>query len=483
MDFNYLRNRIRENDTISIIRSCIEILRLSENPNKRNIPIYGVLHLVELALLHGGEKYPSKIADGQKTGWLLDLVLKFQNKNNPFLNKDKVDPNKIVSLLAYQQSFHQLPIWKDSFARQIQLYTKLKSTFSIENLFLEYTGIKLDNFIILSLFIWVYTNPNEMQLGNPYSGIIRDDFFNLAGQFVEKEDVKKFIDLLTIKFDDAREFISKNNKIRSNELKLFEIPIFAKYPILEINSNRFLLHKNLLKYTFNYFIYDYLKHHENEKFTKEFGARIEKYVKLGLEEISIDFKTENELIKILPNQSKVVDFMIEKDILVECKAIDIKPYPNVFPANEILFNWLKDSIIKAYSQQMMTVANTINPEIIKYGIVITYKETYFGNGNDAWEQFLESPTKDFALKKNLNISVLPPQHLFFIDISSWDRVLMIIKEGKATLKEILLKVIEDTKIEKRQLFSFHLNEYDIGPVNLTYLNEAYKLFDFLNEKQ
>lgn len=484
MEFSYIRNRIREYDKISIIRNCIDFLRFSERPNKRDIPITDILLILKWTLIYGGQNYPSKIADAKTTSWLIDLVVKLQHEHDFYLGIEKVALEKLISLTSYQQSYFQLPIWKDSFARQILLYTKIKSRYSIEDVFLKETGFEVTDYVILSFFLWVYTNPINSQQNNPFNGVIRDDFYDLAGQFIDKEKVFRFIKILSIDYNTAKETIERDTKIKSFILQTFEISLFAKHPILTINSQNILLHKNLLNYTFNHFPYDFLKEKDNEKFSVEFGKRIEKYVELGLRELNISYKTENQLIKELPRYSKVVDFMVDDDIFIECKAIELKPYPNIYPDDEVLFNWLKDSIVKAYSQQLMTVSNTINPGIVKYGIILTYKETYFGNGIDAWNSFLRSPAEEYANANSLNLCLLPPEHLFFIDISAWDRILMVIKEGKASLKEILLKAIsEDNESNTKKFFFYmHLTDYDIGPVNLTYLNDAYKLFDFLNEE-
>ncbi len=484
MKFRYIRNRIGEYDKLSLINNCVYFLKSSENGNKKRIPITDVLLLLKWTLIYGGKKYPSKKADIQKANWLVGLIGKLHNQHDFFLGKDKMEIEKLISLIAYQQSYFQLPIWKDSFARQIILFTKLKSQYSIEETFFKKTNISISDFILLSFILWVYADPDNKIKSNPFNGKIRDDFFGISSQIVNHECIRKFIGLLSIEYNNASQIIKGEEKIKSYNLQPYEISIFAKHPLFIIGKHIILLQKDLLKYTLNHFIYDFLKDGDNIGFTEEFGKRVEKYIELGLKEISLNYKTENQLKKELPAGSKIVDFIIDDEVLIECKAIELKPYPNVYPDDTVRYKWLKSSIVKAYSQQLMTVANAINPQKVKYGIIVTYKETYFGNGIDAWNSFLKNPTTSFSRENNLDVKLLPPEHLFFIDLSAWDKLLMVLKKGELTLIEILEQVIKNDKEDetKKFLFYMHLHDYDIGPVNLNYLNEAFKFFDCINGK-
>ena len=129
---------------------------------------------------------------------------------------------------------------------------------------------------------------------------------------------------------------------------------------------------------------------------------------------------------------------------------------------------------------MMSTANLINPNEEKFGIILTYKETYFGNGLDAWRAFLKEPTEKYVHEQDLNLNLLPPKNLFFIDIATWDRIIHIIKSGKSSLKEILLKAIRDNEKNESQKFSFHMHIEDIelGPYNLSYLEKIDNIIDF-----
>lgn len=480
VEFNYIRNRIRKYSKESLIMSSLRILRFSEAKNIKNYPIWDILLVIKWSFIHAEQDRYPRIATEKDIQFLVERIEELRSQHDFYIGEHKIDLIKVLSLTLYQQSYFQFSVWQDSFSRQIKLFSDNNMSYNIDQEFLKYSGISIKQFITLSFLLWVYSSPDSLKAKNRYNGVIGTDFIELAHKFANKECIEYFFDLLSIDYLKAAEIINSENQIQNPILQTFEISIFSIHPILLFNDSKIIFHKKLLNYTMNHFIYDYLKVKDNERFSTEFGKRFEKYIELGIKEISVEYKTENQLKMILPNNSKVVDFIIEDNILIECKAIDIKPYPSVFPNDDVIYNWLETSIIKAYSQQMMSTANLINPNEEKFGIILTYKETYFGNGLDAWRAFLKEPTEKYVHEQDLNLNLLPPKNLFFIDIATWDRIIHIIKSGKSSLKEILLKAIRDNEKNESQKFSFHMHIEDIelGPYNLSYLEKIDNIIDF-----
>lgn len=130
--------------------------------------------------------------------------------------------------------------------------------------------------------------------------------------------------------------------------KMLETTFFIMFPFQRFKGKLKLVHRNVFKYTANYYIYDFLKN-SDDKFTTEFGYRFEKYIELGLIEIGYSYATENQLKQKLPAKSKVVDYYLKDyQIFIECKAVELQTYPSINPTDELLYNALKDSILKAY---------------------------------------------------------------------------------------------------------------------------------------
>jgi hypothetical protein len=229
-----------------------------------------------------------------------------------------------------------------------------------------------------------------------------------------------------------------------------------------------LIHESLFNYSGKYFIYDFLKSND-EQFTTEFGKRLEKYVRLGLEEIYVKYKTESQLKKILPNNSSLVDYFIENEnIFIECKASEIQAHVAINPEDDVIYQGLKKTFIKAYFSQLAPVAKKISPENENWGIILTYKEYFGGDFPDLFE-IGNKYNEDIS-----NVKFLPPENVFIIDLESWDRLIAIIKKEGITLKNILMKIkaANTDPATKKLLIRQHLEDYKIEFLELTYLKEA-----------
>ena len=112
------------------------------------------------------------------------------------------------------------------------------------------------------------------------------------------------------------------------------------------------------------------------QFTSEFGDRIEKYIKLGLDEANIDYEGESQLKeKLKDEKNKVVDYLIEGQVMIECKGVEMHPMPRIAPNRENLSNYFKNSILKALTQQVVNISQKLElPKDQIYIIIVTYKE-------------------------------------------------------------------------------------------------------------
>jgi hypothetical protein len=112
-----------------------------------------------------------------------------------------------------------------------------------------------------------------------------------------------------------------------------------------------------------------------------------------------------------------------------------------------------------------------------WGIIITYKELIIGNGVDAWNSFIKDKMEKI-LKGNEN--PLPPENLFFIDISTWDSVVFFLKNKKIGIEELLKKVRTDDSnlLTKKFFFDMHLKSFDTTGNKPKYLEDANQLVNF-----
>ena len=142
----------------------------------------------------------------------------------------------------------------------------------------------------------------------------------------------------------------------------------------------------------------------------------------------------------------------------------------VNPTEEILYNSMKGSILKAYFKQLLNVSKQISPNEENWGIILTYKELFWSRFTNLYEL-----GKD-KFDNSSDFMIMPPENVFLIDIYTWDRIVQIVKDKKATLLEILQKAKLNNSNDEtaKALFSMHLDEYNLERFDLSFLKDELK---------
>nr|WP_320118113.1 hypothetical protein [uncultured Marinifilum sp.] len=466
--FKYIRNRIREYRKEDLLSACYRLLDLRKDELS---PIWFVFLLMKWTYLYGGEKYPSKQLTDIKFRKLLNMITNFNEEHiSSFIKEGKVD--RAFHILDSQQFYLQTVVYKEKFATQLKLYDSLKSRYDINKSFELKTGLSISDFIQIMQITWLYSNVDILESKEiKFYGYLENDFLLVASKMIGLEKIQNFLKLLVLDpLQPQKNIEGFSRNVRKEELQSMERTFFTLYPLQIYDKKIKLIHKNVFNYSINYYVYDFLKAND-DKFTTEFGQRFEKYIGFGLEEIGNEIMDEVELKKILPKKSNVIDFWSKSDnVFIECKAIEIQPYPAVNPTDDLLYSSLKDSVLKAYFKQLLHVANYLSPKKENYGIILTYKRFFWSHFIDLYELGKDK----FKLENGTDS--LPPENVFIIDVYTWDNLVQIIKEGKTSLLDILkLAKQNNSKSEtKKQSFDMHLDDYEINQLNLSYLEEELK---------
>lgn len=472
IEFSYIRNRISEYSKDDLFDYCYQ--QLDRNRDNIAFPIWYIFTLIKWTIIYGGKNHPPKQLTPEKFSKIYLDVSNFNEEHiSSFLKEKRID--KAFQILYNQQFYLQKTVYKEIYATQLKLFSSIKGKYDIEKSFLDKTGFTIFDFLFIQQIFWLNINIGELKKeGLYFDGFFDMHFFNLVSKITSREKVSCFINLLTLNPNNAEESISKfKHKINKVDLQTMEMSFFTMFPFAVWKNQIKLVHSSVFKHSINYYIYDFLKS-QDENFTTDFGYRLEKYIELGLKEIRADYKTETELAKILPANSTLTDFLIENEnIFIESKATEMQALPSVNPTDELIFNALETSLFKAYFKQLVPVSKKLRPDAENWGIIITYKELF-------WSQF----TKLFEIGKEKydlqqSYDHLPPQNVFIIDIYTWDKIVQIVKDKKATLLEILKKAKDNNSRPEttKQLFNMHLDDYKIGTLNLSYLGHEIDRLD------
>lgn len=479
VDFDLIKGCIGRFTRSSIVDCCLQILyHLQIHPENR-MPVWKVFVLIKWAYLHTSNSQFLRNITAEEFNALLALIEDFETsyKELNFTGKESI--NKSFRIIAYQQFPIQDKFHNNIVDRQIVLYLMLKSRYDIDAEFRKQSGIDILSFFKMCMYtyLWMFKDvfDKKFQIDNQ----LFPDYVDIMSVGFPKESVIKFLSLLTLK---KPEEFAVLQLVRDERLQLFESNLFATKPFLLFNNEVRIIYRDIFIQTIKHFIYTYLKPIFNG-FSDEFGKRLESYLELGLKENSILYLREKTISKNY-NTSKTVDYLVEGDILIEVKAIEIKATSGILRLPAMLTKEFNHSIIKAY-QQMLSTANAIDAAKEWFGIILTYRELYLGSGEDAWEEFLKEPITKYALENNLSLASLIPKNVFFIDIECWDYMMQAIKDKGISIKDVLKRSIEVNSNEATKVMLFEKllqDHFMIGQINLNYLmeanekiNEAFKL--------
>jgi hypothetical protein len=475
INFDLVKGRIQRFSKNSLTSECLGLLAEMQRDNKKNYAFWNLLVLLKWILIHSIESVYLLKANRQDLVDTLIIIEKFES------DQQVIDFKKGIirgfRIIAYQQFWAQDVMSDYTFDSQLTLFAPLDKTSNIGKIFLAKTGIEIVEFIKLSYATYIYFNLHKANSSGTYTGRLDQDYFQITDNYFERQTVLNYLKLLTVNECDDLIGIQK---MTTEIYQLYETSFWSLKPLLNFNNILLTPHRAVFEESSRHFIYNYLKRNSSE-FSDEFGERMERYIELGLKETCVNYFKEVDLKAEYPHLTKVVDFLVNDNILVESKAIELHPRSGILRRQEILLNEFENSIIKSY-KQILETANSIDQSRTWYGIVITYKETYIGFGNDAWEEFLKVPISEYVFEKGLKLEVVPPRNLCFIKLEDWDIVVQNVKNGKETFESIIKKAVDlnlaNNFSQKILLFEQALRQfYPIKHIDLTYITNAHKLID------
>ncbi|WP_294286631.1 hypothetical protein [uncultured Chryseobacterium sp.] len=472
---DFIIKKIKSYDKKHLLTNLFYTLKQFDLREENNHPLWHYFLLIKLTVLHGnenGRKHFSK----EKFITLLKYIEKYEKKAlDPYVKNHEWD--KFFQIIGYQQFYLQQEVHWSDFARQLKLFgSSLKSKYDIEKSFLEKSNLKLFDFIFFMNIVWIFTQANRMNKGVVYTGYIGEEIFEMMRDIFNYEnEFNNFLLLLTLNKSNIKKSINNfKTGIKHHVLQPFEMSFFTQLPFINNTGDRYeIVHRSIFNYCCNYYIYDYLKSNDSN-FTEEFGKRFEKYVELGLKECKTEYITEKDLIKTYGKGEKVVDYIVDNQVLVECKGIEPKPLSSVIPENEIVYNAFKDSIFKAYVKQMLNIPKlnkTLNKPL--YGIIVCYKDFYLSSLDD-YSDILKDDVNSVLEKNNWNFNPLPLENVFVISIVNWDIIVEYLKEKKITLPNLLKDIVQSNKKEKHKWLLGLLKQYGNAKANLSYLEKENK---------
>ncbi len=451
---NFIRKYNKHELLFTILQKSLYASRLKPSEWSKGYLPWEVLLLGRWLLLDWNNIKGTKRVSLNDFHKVINKIKIFSNRSEPFLGKDGVQNGltKFARRTAFQQFWYQRDIHRGAIARAIKLFILPNYSEKVDEALIKEYGLARGEMLDLFFMVWASFIDDKFSSLKP-------EYFQKVYDTLGKKKADKFFQNFSLSIDDINDF-NKQNPVKNFISEIHEKSPLYKKPFFKLR-NFHLWSKPFLMEFLEFGIYDILKSITAEKFGDDFGPIFEKYIESRFLDHNISFKSESDLKK--EGYESQVDFLIEGEehlILIESKGIEATRRTQIFPSDELMSSDYKKNIVKGLSQAhyVNKKYSEINGKDKKtYALVITYKELFLGNGEVAWQEFIDSTLREKFDIYDFNIK---SENIFFLSIDSFDKFLLCSNFQKEIMFEILDKIKETKKVveNKRFVFSHYLED-------------------------
>ena len=454
--FKPLRNKLKQFSFESILSLSVQKLHELRNFPVQEVakyPPWFLLLLIKWSVFHSDPGYRRHChASPGDFDKLVNLVHKLFGEVR--LPSQYSNSSIFLKNTAFQQLLFQIPLSSSDIGRQILLFDHLPTKPIVKDLFFECTGFAISDFLKLAtILVGHFLTSNDINISSAY----------FAPLGIAPEVVVRFLDTLSLDMSELKPFFeAEERRFQNFESTLYAQTPLKQRPLLRFrDKDRYVCYSpNVLFHTVSTLVYDKLKDHSADSFSPEFGQIFERYIRTGLEYAGLSFSDEKQLQRKYIN-SLVVDFVVSSEggnVLIESKAIELSPLARVAPDAAVISNALRDSITKAI-KQAVTVASRLagGGSRESFLLVVTFKDLYIGNGKSFLEQTpAGKEIEEFINDNHFDVDCLPFENIYFLSPREFEWLMYLVKEHKLTPEEIIRKVIEEERRDKKLQFGQHL---------------------------
>lgn len=469
-EFELIKTELSKFNRDQIISAAITRM-VNWDKSTQQYPFWDILTLIGWAFEYSTN---SETENEFSRAQLIEILNRIGNLmgSHDFANFEEHGFN-IFKVLAYQQFRFQQKNFVPSLVRSLILFGDLavENNNFLAEIFEENLGFSCSEFCEMLFILCFQAFQGKYEV---------DDVLLSLYDHLYPDKGRLFLSKLTLETSSPLKFVeAANRRVKSLPYQVFDNETFFNFPILNIKERSCILYLGVLTNTANSFIYNYLKTNyedfgDKKDFGDRFGKLFEKYVEKCLVEANIVYETEN-VIKNRLRDGKVIDFYVNDLVFVECKAIELKANVSIYPNREQVSREIKDSISKAYSKQLLTVAKQINYEKKeRFGVIITFRDLFLGSVSELWKSFMEEKSQTYLEDHNLDISYLPPENVFILSISEWEGLLYLVSKGIVTMKEVFQQAKQNNQSDASKKFQFiqHMEKW----------NDSLSMSDFLKHR-
>ena len=292
----------------------------------RKIEPWNLLLLFKWVILFGDVTKTSpkyQVTEDDFAGLLNDMK---SLSSKVFLMRTDEDRFLYFRALCFQQFWVNRPesIYL-GIARQYVLFANLESGHRFQRWFVDRYGLRIDEFIELSLAVYTHFDQTEVRL------VDESNFAPLRDSYGVKA-IKQFLDTVSISISDSQEWlrsleVGSHSDFRS---EFHEQSPFLRYPFLRSPDGYICISPHLLFRSLSSLVYDLLREAFPADFSAKFGSMFERYVHNVLKTCLGVLITEDQIQCDLglPERQKYVDFLLVEhniNVFIETKGVALPP--------------------------------------------------------------------------------------------------------------------------------------------------------------
>lgn len=405
----------------------------------------------------------------------IDIVNRIYNLQDEI--SDFFDDKKILLSLRrmiINQQLYQVPMKLElnTLARQYYWYCNYYGGY-FDKVFQEAHGIKLESYYKISAYFAMIScidNGKESEYIPVNSYLM-----NLIPSFGAGV-VKKYLDLVSVKFNELRDFMSefKDIKQRENEYYL-DTPMMMK-PFILIDEGLIILSKHLLRASLSSLVPTLLKDKHGSSYKDRFAKVMESYIGSILNELPSKIISEKEIISIYKQnevQSKTVDFIVREDVgtvYIDSKAIEPDKIIKHSNSAKSIKDRLANSFIKGVIQGMDCAYN-INKidnkeKSLKDSlIIITHMDHYIPTGKmieDALDgsffDIFENRYGELPINKN---------RIYYMTIDEFEFMIEVCRNKNISITSIIDSCSDNDAIKSSQKFNVMMHLHKLSPEGIS----------------
>lgn len=448
---------------------------------------------IGFCLEYNNQKFPNTLEMLKHLPWIVNLAIKWSSemigkkrsfkeidkaatwvllqetyKNMDFVEaglKSPMSINFFVRNMLYQQFYYQKKDHMNSIVKEAYIFGGLEDEHKLKRAFTELSGLKVNDFIILSLCVCMLAD-------NGFGFLTAKDFKFISGM-ISKDTVVIFLNLISNEVKDLPEFAKINSSNSPLDEYFSPSPFFTK-PLIKDGERYLQIHPNVTKKGLQNFIYDYLRSNNPEFFMNSYGSVFEKVIEILIKESNFPYVSEKQLKEYIPADMNVIDFVIsdgESNILIDAKGVDLNKKGMVTLSPKNVASSIKTSVLKTFKQALSVnkcinegITRDIKKAIDNYIICVTHKDLLLGDGNFIHSTFAGTEIdKIFAEYENEHH--IPFGNFFCMSITEFENILSSCAYHNKKISGFFKYAVEKNKdITNSSFFiSQHLSNY-LSPV-------------------